>query len=71
MVEVGEYYRHYKGNLYRVIGVAKNTETEEYLVIYTDKIKLWARPLKMFEEYVEKDGKMVKRFELEKQIWQK
>jgi len=60
-------YRHYKGNMYEVIGVAKHSETLEELVIYKalyGKNELWARPIKMFFDEVEVDGKKVPRFEL-------
>jgi hypothetical protein len=59
-------YRHYKGNEYQVIGIARNTETLEELVIYRemkDNGKWWARPLSMFEETVIKDGIEKPRFE--------
>ncbi len=61
-------YRHYKGGEYRVIGVAKHSETLEDLVIYealynNDVSKLWARPLAMFMDEVEINGKKVPRFE--------
>lgn len=51
-------YQHYKGNLYRVIGVGKHSETLEDLVFYealydNPKSKLWVRPLGMFNEVVE------------------
>jgi hypothetical protein len=63
-------YKHYKtGNLYRVIGVGKHSETLEDLVFYealyeNEISKLWARPLAMFaEEIVALDGTKKKRFE--------
>ncbi len=64
-------YRHYKGRLYEVIGVAKHSEMLKDLVVYKPLYKvdkefegyLWARPLEMFLEEVEVDGKRVKRFE--------
>ena len=54
-------YEHYKGKKYRVIGVAKHSETLEDLVVYealyeNDLSKLWVRPLKMFLDEVEVDG---------------
>ena len=62
-------YKHYKGNTYEVIGVARHTETEEVMVIYKalyesefGKDALWARPLKMFNEKVKVDGKEILRF---------
>lgn len=59
-------YRHYKGNEYSVIGVARHSETEEELVVYRkeyDDHGLWVRPRKMFEETVLVDGRSVPRFE--------
>ena len=61
-------YRHFKGMEYRVLGVVKHSETLEDLVLYEalydNKVsKLWVRPLKMFLETVERDGKTFKRFE--------
>ena len=58
-------YKHYKGNLYEVIGTARNTETLEILVIYRalyDNYDLCARPLEMFCESVIIDEKNVPRF---------
>jgi len=61
-------YQHHKGMKYRVLGVAKHSETLEDLVVYEalydNKVsKLWVRPLEMFLEKIEKDGKLVNRFE--------
>ena len=59
-------YKHYKGNIYEVIGVAKHSETLEEVVVYRALYgdnELWVRPLKMFFEEVEVNGKKVKRFE--------
>lgn len=61
-VIVGATYRHYKGNLYKVIALAKHTETEEELVIYTDGTHTWARPKRMWNEWIVV-GK-IKRFEI-------
>ena len=60
-------YEHYKGGKYRVLGVAKHSETLEDLVVYealyeNEISKLWARPLQMFLEEVEIDCKQVPRF---------
>ena len=65
MIEVGGKYRHYKGTAYVVLAFAKHSETEEGLIIYQDiehPEKVWARPLEMFEESVEWEGKTVPRF---------
>jgi hypothetical protein len=61
-------YKHYKGNEYRVIGVAKHSETLEDLVIYealynNKTSKLWARPASMFSGEIEIGGKKVPRFQ--------
>ncbi len=58
-------YRHYKGNFYDVIGVARHSETEEELVVYRPRYGdrgLWVRPLTMFNEPVVVDGEPVPRF---------
>jgi hypothetical protein len=61
-------YRHNKsGNLYNVLGVALQTETNEFLVIYRalydTKFELFARPYDMFTETVNINGQQVPRFE--------
>ena len=64
-VQLGR-YRHYKGNEYTVIGVAKHSETHEELVVYRPEYGeggLWVRPLAMFLETVERDGQTRPRFE--------
>lgn len=60
-------YKHYKGNTYEVIGVAKHSETLEEMVVYKATYQkegenLWVRPLKMFLETIVVDGKNVRRF---------
>jgi hypothetical protein len=58
-------YRHYKGNHYTVLGVARHSETEEELVVYRQEYgdrSLWVRPLAMFLEEVKIDGQSVPRF---------
>ncbi|MEL7647483.1 MAG: DUF1653 domain-containing protein [Sedimentibacter sp.] len=65
MIKTGKKYRHYKGNDYLVLYIAKHSETEEELVIYQalyGEMGIWARPAAMFEEMVEVDGKLVERF---------
>lgn len=59
-------YRHYKGPLYDVIGVARHSETDELLVVYRPQYGergLWVRPLSMFTEKVNVDGRTLARFE--------
>jgi hypothetical protein len=58
-------YRHYKGNNYRVVGLARHSETLEPLVVYQALYGdggLWVRPAAMFTETVAADGKRVPRF---------
>ncbi len=58
-------YRHYKGNDYEVIGVATHSESQEKVVVYRTlygNFNLWVRPLEMFNELVDVDGKLVPRF---------
>lgn len=64
-------YRHYKGNLYQVLHTAQHSETEEALVVYRclyGEYGVWVRPLSMFSETVEVEGKHVPRFELTKAL---
>lgn len=59
-------YRHFKGNEYEVIAIAKHSETLEEMVVYKalyGEGGLWVRPAEMWNETVERDGKEVKRFE--------
>ena len=59
-------YRHYKGREYTVLGVARHSETLEELVVYRQEYGdrgLWVRPLAMFLETVEVEGRRVPRFQ--------
>lgn len=58
-------YRHYKGNEYEVVGVARHSETLEELVVYRalyGERGLWVRPRAMFEETVKVKGRKLPRF---------
>ena len=58
-------YRHFKGKEYEVLGVARHSETEEELVVYRalyGDFGLWVRPVSMWNETVERDGKPFRRF---------
>ncbi len=68
MIKPGLYIHSKSGNQYRILGVAKHSETLEDFVVYeaqydNELSKLWVRPVKMFDEEIEINGKMVKRFE--------
>ena len=58
-------YRHFKGNEYEVIGIAKHSETLEEMVVYRalyGEAGIWVRPGEMWNETVERDGKVFQRF---------
>ena len=58
-------YRHFKGNEYQVIEMARHSETEEEMVVYRPLYGeggLWVRPAAMWAEEVELDGKRQPRF---------
>ena len=58
-------YRHFKGNEYQVLGMARHSETEEEMVVYRPLYGeggLWVRPAAMWAEVVERDGRRQPRF---------
>ena len=58
-------YRHFKGNEYEVIAIAKHSETGEDMVVYRalyGDYGFWVRPASMWNEIVERDGQKVQRF---------
>ena len=59
-------YRHFKGNEYEVIAIAKHSETLEEMVVYKALYGdggYWVRPASMWNETVIREGKTFKRFE--------
>lgn len=63
-IKIGK-YRHFKGNEYEVLGVAKHSETLEEMVVYKALYGdggLWVRPASMWDETIIRDGKTFKRF---------
>ena len=65
IVMTTEYYRHFKGNIYRVLHIAKHSETLEDMVVYQamyGERGIWVRPKSMFGEVIERDGKVFRRF---------
>ncbi len=61
-------YKHFKGNYYEVLGLAKHSETLEKFVVYRPLYgdrDVWVRPLAMFDETIERDGRSLKRFEFQ------
>ena len=60
-------YEHYKGKHYQVFHVATHSETGEKLVVYQclyGDYSMWVRPLAMFVENIEIEGKVLPRFKL-------
>jgi len=60
-------YRHYKGQLYEVLGSARHSENEEPMVVYRalyGDYGLWVRPQAMFCEEVRHDDVVEPRFAL-------
>lgn len=65
-VHIGGRYRHFKGNEYEVLAVARHSETLESLVVYRalyGEGDVWVRPLEEFLDTVTRDGKTRLRFE--------
>lgn len=63
-------YRHFKGNQYEVIEIATHSETGEKFVVYRalyGEREMWIRPVEMFDETIVRDGKTIKRFQLDEQ----
>ena len=59
-------YRHFKGNEYKVLHIARHSETLEEMVVYQalyGEYGIWVRPASMWNEMVEHQGKTVRRFE--------
>ena len=55
--KVGQIYRHFKGNTYQIVAIAKHSETEEQMVVYQPLYTdggVWVRPLDMFMSKVDK-----------------
>jgi hypothetical protein len=64
-IKIGR-YRHFKGNEYRVLYIAKHSETLEPMVVYQALYGdwgVWVRPASMWNEMIERDGRTFKRFE--------
>ena len=64
---IGREFVHFKGNRYRLLDFAKDTESQELMVVYRalyGTMEHWVRPAKMFFETVERDGYVGPRFRL-------
>jgi hypothetical protein len=63
-IKIGK-YRHFKGNEYEVLYLAKHSETQEEMVVYKalyGEGGVWVRPAAMWNEEIEREGKKYKRF---------
>ena len=63
-IRIGK-YRHFKGNEYRVLGMARHSETLEEMVVYQalyGEHGIWVRPAQMWNETVDRDGYCGPRF---------
>ena len=59
-------WRHFKGNLYELVDIARHSETLEEMVVYRalyGERGLWVRPAAMWDEMITRDGKTFKRFQ--------
>lgn len=63
-IKIGR-YRHFKGNEYEVLHLARHSETEEEMVVYRalyGDFSVWVRPASMWNEPIERDGQSFRRF---------
>lgn len=68
MLKLGK-YQHFKGAYYQVLHIAKDSETEEEIVVYQPlyddqqgERHIWVRPLTNFSQMIEREGKITTRF---------
>jgi hypothetical protein len=64
-IKIGR-YRHFKGNEYQVLYIARHSETRELMIVYQalyGERGIWVRPASMWNETIERDGNTYKRFE--------
>ena len=65
MPDETRYYRHFKGGKYRVLAIGQDSESLAVVVVYQALYgdqKVWVRPKEMFDDVVERDGQIMKRF---------
>ena len=57
-IVVGKKYKHYKGNVYKILALAKHSETTEDMIVYQSVVTgdVWVRPERMWNEVVDNDG---------------
>ena len=57
-IKEGDFFRHFKGQIYQIRAIATNSEDESLMVVYQamyPPFKIWVRPLSMFVEKLDKD----------------
>jgi hypothetical protein len=67
-IVVGGIYEHFKKKRYKIIAIARHSETLEELVVYQalyGEGGIWVRPVSMFLESVSVEGKLFPRFKME------
>lgn len=59
-ITIGKNYKHYKGNIYKIINFARHSETLEDMIVYqsTKTGEIWVRPRKMWNEIIDDNGTM-------------
>lgn len=65
MADATRYYRHFKGGKYKVLAIGQDSESLAVVVVYQALYgdqKVWVRPKDMFDDVVERDGQIMKRF---------
>ncbi len=65
MSDKTRYYRHFKGGKYKVLAIGQDSESLALVVVYQALYgdhKVWVRPKEMFDDFVERDGQIIKRF---------
>lgn len=61
-----KFYRHFKGGIYKFVGIARDSESQEEMVVYQavyGERQMWVRPKEMFFGEVVRDGKRMLRFQ--------
>ncbi len=64
---IGGKYKHFKGKYYKVLHLARHSETEAYMVVYQklyDDFSVWVRPIDLFLGYKEINGEKIRRFQI-------
>lgn len=57
-ITVGKTYKHYKGNIYKIVAIGKHSENLEEMIVYqsTKDGQIWIRPKSMWNETIDTCG---------------